>query len=380
MPTINPLVSPDEFVGLEGLTHLCSGGEAPWLKRQAKVHDEFCRLKSDSYRGRDSLFEHLDGCRRKVGQLWGVDGQRISFMPSAAEGMNWLARGLDWQAGDNIVTTNLEFPSVAYAWKNLPERGVEIRLVPHHDWQISEQDLLNTADNRTRVLAVSQVSFYTGQNLDIQALAKGLAGSETLLAVDATHASGVIDVPAEVTDLCVSSCYKWLLATHGTAPCYLSEKAEHLARATTFGWRNLDVWPAQGAERTFPVAEFQMPEKLEPGNPAMAIIMFLEESLGLLLDVGIERIEKHALDLSQMIDQGLDDLGLKVITPSERQQRSGNTCFLDSNAEVTRKRLEKENVLIWGEYGRMRVSGHLYNSSGDVTRLLDALGTIHRQN
>ena len=198
MPTINPLISSDEFVGLEGLTHLCSGGEAPWLKRQTKVYDEFCRLKSDSYRGRDRLFEHLEACRRKVGQLWGVDSQRISFMPSAAEGMSWLARGLDWQAGDNIVTTNLEFPSVAYAWKNLPEQGVEIRLVPHRDWRISEQDLLSAVDDRTRVLAVSQASFYTGQNLDIQALAKGLAGSEALLAVDATHASGVIDVPAAV--------------------------------------------------------------------------------------------------------------------------------------------------------------------------------------
>ena len=379
MPTIDPLVSPDEFVGLDGLTHLCSGGESPWLKRQAEVFQEFCQLKSSSYRGRDRLFEHLDGCRRKVGTLWNVDSRRISFMPSAAEGMNWLARGLDWRPGDNVVTTNLEFPSVAYAWKNLSERGVEIRLIPHRDWQVSEEDLLNATDSRTRVLAISQVSFYTGQNHDIRVLGEGLAGSETLLAVDATHASGVIEVPAEVTDLCISSCYKWLLGTHGTAPCYLSEKAEDRVRATSFGWRNLDVWPAQGAERTLPVAEFGMPEILEPGNPALAIIMFLETSLSVLLEVGIGRIEEHARDLSQMISQGLEDLGLKVITPQQRQQRSGNTCFLDRNAEETRKRLEKQNVLIWGEYGRVRVSGHLYNSSADVSCLLDALRWVREQ-
>ena len=218
MPTIDPLVSPNEFVGLDGLIHLCSGGESPWLKRQAEVFQEFCQLKSSSYHGRDRLFQYLDSCRQKMGTLWSVDSRRISFMPSAAEGMNWLARGLDWRPGDNIVTTNLEFPSVAYAWKNLSERGVEIRLIPHRDWQVSEEDLLNATDSRTRVLAISQVSFYTGQNHDIRALGEGLAGSETLLAVDATHASGVIDVPAEVTDLCISSCYKWLLGTHGTAP------------------------------------------------------------------------------------------------------------------------------------------------------------------
>jgi selenocysteine lyase/cysteine desulfurase len=77
------------------------------------------------------------------------------------------------------------------------------------------------------VLAVSQVSFYTGQNLDIANLADGLRSRShaCLLAIDSTHASGVVEVPAALTDLCVSSSYKWLLATHGTAPCYVSERA-----------------------------------------------------------------------------------------------------------------------------------------------------------
>ena len=73
-----------------------------------------------------------------MGELWRVPSDRIAFMPSAAEGMNWLARGLDWREGDNVVTTNLEFPSVAYAWRDLRARGVEVRLVPHRDWLVHE--------------------------------------------------------------------------------------------------------------------------------------------------------------------------------------------------------------------------------------------------
>ena len=80
-----------------------------------------------------------------------------------------------------------------------------------------------------------------------------------------------------------------------------------------------------------------------------------------------------------MISQGLEELGLEVITPQQRERRSGNTCFLDSNAEETRKLLEKQSVLIWGEYGRVRVSGHLYNTSADVSRLLDALRQVREQ-
>ena len=380
MRKIEPLVSPSKFVGIDGVTHLCSGGESPWLKCQEEVYELFAHNKSLSYQGRDTLLGHVESCRQKMGQLWKVDAERVSFMASAAEGMNWLARGLDWRKGDNVVTTNLEFPSVAYAWQNLAERGVEIRSVPHRNWQVSETELLEAADERTRILAVSQVSFYSGQNLDIKALAAGLEGSETLRAVDATHASGAITVPAQVTDLCISSCYKWLLATHGTAPCYLSERAESVARTTTFGWRNLDAHGNGSAERKLSVAEHPMPEKLEAGNPAMATIMFLERSLDLLLEVGVERIESHVRDLSELISTGLEQRGIQVISPRVRSGRSGNTCFLDTHAEATRKSLEAYGVLIWGELGRVRISGHLYNSSGDVERLLDSLNTVLRAN
>ena len=380
MRKIEPILSPSNFVGIDGITHLCSGGESPWLKCQEEVYELFARNKSLSYQGRDTLLDHVESCRQKMGQLWNVDAERVSFMASAAEGMNWLARGLDWRKGDNIVTTSLEFPSVAYAWKNLTELGVEIRPVPHRNWQVFETELLEAIDERTRILAVSQVSFYSGQNLDIKALAAGLEGSETLLAVDATHASGAITVPAHATDLCVSSSYKWLLATHGTAPCYLSERAESVTRTTTFGWRNLDAHGHGSAERKMSVAEYPMPEKLEAGNPAMATIMFLERSLDLLLEVGIERIESHVRDLAEIITTGLEQLGIQVISPTVRASRSGNTCFLDAHSEVTRRSLEANRVLVWGELGRVRISGHLYNSSDDVERLLESLSTVLRAN
>ena len=129
--TIAPLLSPDAFEGIEGLTHLCTGGESPWLKSQAGVYTEFAKFKGGSHKGRDKIYDRGERCRKRMAQLWNVPANRIAFMPSAAEGMGWFSRGLDWQRGDNIVTNNLEFPSVAYAWKHLRSKGVEVRLVPH---------------------------------------------------------------------------------------------------------------------------------------------------------------------------------------------------------------------------------------------------------
>ncbi len=373
---IKPLISPDKFVGLEGLTHLCTGGEAPWLKAQESVYADFARLKSAGYDGRAKIYAIGERCRQRMGQLWGVPPERVAFMPSAAEGMGWLARGLDWREGDNVVTTNLEFPSVAYAWRRLRPRGVEVRLVPHQDWIVHEGDLLAAVDTRTRVLAVSQVSFYTGQCLDLEQLSAGARRKGALLAVDATHASGVVNVPAGRTDLTVSSSYKWMLATHGAAPCYLSTRAEEQTEATCFGWRNLAVWPQQQAERTLEVDEKPMPDRLEPGNPAMLVVMHLDRALEVLLEVGIDPIEAHARDLSERVSAGLERLGFRVISPTTREARSGNTSFLTDDAEGMQDRLAERNVLCWGEFGRVRISTHLYNGSEDVERFLRVLEAL----
>jgi selenocysteine lyase/cysteine desulfurase len=308
-----------------------------------------------------------------MGLLWGTDPSRIAFLGTAAEGMAWPARGLDWREGDNVVTTNLEFPSVAYAWKNLRRLGVEVRMVGHRNWLVREEDLLDAVDRRTRLLAVSQVSFYTGQNLDIPRLREGTEAKGTLFAVDATHASGVLPVRAELADLTVSSSYKWMLGTHGTAPCHVSHRMEAQTAETCFGWRNLEVWPPQEAER-HPDADLKpMPERMEPGNPAMLVIMHLNKSLETILSVGIDRIEAHARDLSELAGEGLEKSGFTVISPRERERRSGNTCFLAKDARGLQISLEKKGILTWGEFGRMRISTHLHNGSADVERLLNAL-------
>jgi selenocysteine lyase/cysteine desulfurase len=220
---------------------------------------------------------------------------------------------------------------------------------------------------------VSQVSFYTGQNLDIGQLATGLEGRDALLAVDATHAAGAVRVSATAADLCVSSAYKWLLATHGVAPCYMSERAEAQTRSTAFGWHNLAVWPEQGAERAPDAPEKPMPAKMEPGNPSMVSVLYLNHALGRLLEIGIDRIENHNRDLSEQIGAGLERLGQQVISPSERGRRSGNTCFAAADAHGMCEALADRGVLVWGEYGRVRVSGHLYNNSADVERFLTVL-------
>ena len=153
----------------------------------------------------------------------------------------------------------------------------------------------------------------------------------------------------------------------------MSERAEEQIQATAFGWRNLAVWPEQGAERALDAPEKPMPEKMEPGNPSMISVLYLDHALGRLLEVGIDRIEDHNRDLAERITVGLEGLGQKVISSAARLHRSGNTCFVTADAHGLCEGLAERGVLVWGDHERVRVSGHLYNDSDDVDCLLVAL-------
>jgi selenocysteine lyase/cysteine desulfurase len=120
-----------------------------------------------------------------------------------------------------------------------------------------------------------------------------------------------------------------------------------------------------------------MPTRLEPGNPAMIVVLFLNRALDVLLDIGIENIERHARGLSALCRAGLQELGYPVISAGEEAAMSGNTCFLVNEASQLRDRLAAQGILVWGEHGRVRVSTHLYNSSDDVQRLLETLSGLN---
>jgi len=98
----------------------------------------------------------------------------------------------------------------------LRERGVEARVLRTRA-HFSLDDLAALVDRRTRLILASQVSYLTGQRLDLARCADIAHGVGGRLAVDATHAAGVVPVPGGACDFVVSSCYKWLLPPTGSA-------------------------------------------------------------------------------------------------------------------------------------------------------------------
>jgi selenocysteine lyase/cysteine desulfurase len=371
------LIPRTEFIGLEGVTHLCAGGESPMLRSHRDVVARFFADKALGETSRELLEETYQRCKGKVSQLLGGNAEDYAFLSSSSEGVNLIAHALDWQRGDNVVICDVEFPSEVLPWTPLQSQGVEIRIVAHQEWSIQLEDIRAAIDARTRVVAVSHVSYFTGQRLSLATLSEIVRPTNALLLVDATHSAGVLPVEASYADILVSSCYKWLLGVHGVAIFYWNRERLPQLEPPFLGWNTGETLPDWQAPTSVQLRADA--DRFVPGNPSFISVYVLENALDRILEVGVSNIARHVLSLSGKVWKGLNEDGWELMTPKEPDGRAGNVCFIAEDIGGITSGLAANGVRIWGGYGgvgRIRVSTHLYNSDEDVERFFTVLRSI----
>jgi len=339
---IDALIAKSKFIGLESVTHLAAGGESPMLKSHQQAVEQFMLDKSRGAQARE------------------LQANMVELV--------------QWQPGDNVVVADVEFPSGILPWTRFEKMGVEVRVVRHQNWFIDIDDIAELIDERTRVVTISHVSMFTGQRIDLKALSNLVRSSNALLLLDSTHAAGAVPVDASLADIMVSSCYKWLLGTHGAAVFYVNHERLPDFQPPFLGWNNSvkhGGWENPTEFSLQPTAH-----QFQPGNAGFISIYILNNALDHILSVGINAIEQHVLALSGRIHEAVDSLGFELMTPGKSSHRAGNVCFMAGNLQAVLQKLEQQQVLIWGAYagfGRLRISTHLYNDSNDVDRCIMAL-------
>ncbi len=376
---VESLIPKSAFVGLDNVAHLATGGESPMLRSHSDVLQQFMQDKSSGEPARDLQAQVMEQARDKCATLFKVPAQDVTFLSSATEGINTLCYALDWQSGDNVVVADVEFPSDILPWANLRARGVEVRIVRNNNWVVSEADILTQVDENTRVVAVSQVSMFTGQHMDVAMLSRGIRSAGAIFLMDVTHAAGVVPVDASLADIAVSSCYKWMLGTHGTAVFYRNRQTLPDLAPPFLGWASV----SSGGGWKDPL-DYQVHNNADcylAANPSYISLYILNHALDHLLELGEQKIHTHSLALGRLVRAGLEPFNYEMMTPVEDHRRAGNTCFMVAGVDELRKALGDLGVLVWGAYGdfgRVRISAHVHNDSEDVERLLDALSRCQR--
>ena len=354
-----------DFIGLSADTvHLATGGQPPLLKAHERAFAEFAADKARGQAGYENHWQVAGDAKRLLAMLTGIAADDHAFVGSASEAINKVISSLDWRTGDNVVVADKDYASGRFALLRLAKLDVEARIVKSSGWAIDAEQLLAACDERTRMLYISQVTSLSGQRFDIACLSTQLAGRDIVLLVDASHALGVIPVDAKLADFTVSSCYKYLCATHMGVLAWNRQRRPNFD-PLAIGWASAKA-SADGQSYTL----HSDASRAQSGNPNHLDVYMLKHSLEYLHGFGLPDISRHVMVLSNRLHEGLSGLGLEVITPAAAAARAGNVAFATSVDRDIRMRAANDGIQVWDGGGRVRASAHLFNSEQDVDRYI----------
>jgi selenocysteine lyase/cysteine desulfurase len=198
-----------------------------------------------------------------------------------------------------------------------------------------------------------------------------------------------LDVQETPVDILACGGHKWLNAPFGTGFLYIRRDAMPRLRPPLAGYLSLETPPGGWGHyfqtpSTTPVREYRFVEharRYEIGGTAnYPGAIGLAASLQLINDLGPARIAERIYQLTDHLIAGLQTLGVEMVTPLQREHRSGMVTFSVGSAEknlALMERLLDHQVLVSVRYtshvGGVRVSCHFYNLIEDVDRLLNLI-------
>jgi len=366
-------VHPGDFLHLDRVTHLAGGGQSPPLARSRDALARYLRAKGAGLAGWRANEAVRARVAAKMAALVGGTADDIGFPSSVAHGVSLVADAVDWRPGDNVVMERWEFPSLMNPFLAQRRHGVEVRTVPAEPgtWRAPIARVAEAIDARTRVVALSHVSYLTGERHDLEAYAALARKAGALFVVDASHALGSVQVHAPVADVLLGCCYKFLLGVHGVAVAYWNRARLPDWRPQLTGWHSvIEKAPFDAPGDVHPLATGQV---FEPGNPAYGALYVLDESLDYLTALGMAEVEAHTLAMAGELRARLAARGLPVMTPEAAGERAGSVAFAAVDAAAIRARLEDAGVLVSGELGRVRASVHVYTTPRDLEAAAPAI-------
>ncbi len=234
------------FTADRSLINLNNGGvcPAPAVVQEAmKRHLDYSNL-APVYTMWRVLEPQREGVRQRLAREFGCDEQEIALTRNASESLQICQFGFDLEPGDELLTTNQDYPRMINTWKQRERReGIVLKQFsipvpaehPDEIVRLFEEHITP----RTRLILMCHMINLTGQILPVKPVVQMARRKGIPVIVDGAHAFAHFEFShADLDcDYYASSLHKWLFAPHGTGLLYV--RRDKIA----------GLWPLMAAEQ-----------------------------------------------------------------------------------------------------------------------------------
>lgn len=375
----------DDFGPFEGRIWLNSAHQGPLPHAAIKAAQEALALKIAPHRIRDDFFDLVPKrLKRALGRLIGAPAEDIILGNSTSYGLHLLANGITWQAGDEVLLVENDFPASILPWLGLRKRGVVIRTIRPQASVLQADELRLHLSESTRLLCISWVNSFTGGAVDVLALSEVCRAAGITFVLNGSQAIGTRTLNISTTPVdAVTSCgSKWLCGPYGTGFCWIKPELRESLEYNQAYWLTTN---AESTLRDMSEAGFTYGKDLGAAvYDVFCTANFLNfmpwtAAVEYLLLQGICKIEAHNSALVSRIIEGLDEDKYELISPPQEPARSTLVVLTRKYENCNTglyQTLKGRGIDISIREGNLRLSPHLYNTAEEIDYVLSELDSF----
>jgi selenocysteine lyase/cysteine desulfurase len=363
------------------IVNLNNGGVCPSprvvheaLKRYLDVSNQ-----SPVYHMWQILEPNLETVRRNLARVAGCDPEALAITRNASEALQTAQLGIDLQPGDEVVTTNQDYPRMLDTWEQRVRRdGIKLVKVsfpvPPPSLADLAQRLESAVTPKTKVLHFCHITNLTGQIFPVRDICRMARARGIHTIVDGAHAFA--HFPYAIRDLeCDyygTSLHKWLLAPVGTGFLYVRRELIK------------DLWPLTPANVSLAenIRKFE-----EIGTHPAAMHNAIAEALVFHETIGVDRKLARLRYLRGLWADALRDLPrIRVFTSADPAQSGGLACVgiegIDP-AKLSAHFWERYRLIVTPikhpEFEGLRVTPNVYTTLPEVELFAEAMASVAKK-
>ena len=370
-----------EFPQDSQVIQLNHAGIGPWPRRTRdaviRFAEEYVSIGAHHYAQWELKEKQLKSQLQQLINAPSTDD--IALLKNTSEALSTVAYGLPWQSGDNVVISNVEFPSNRIVWESLAKFGVEVKVAILDDKLAPETAIEQQIDSNTRLVSVSSIQYSNGLSVNLQTLGSMCKQRQVLLCIDAIQSIGAVEFDLEKiqADFVVADGHKWMLGPEGIALFYCRQEVRESLHLNQYGWHMVrhigdyerQEWQADSSARRF-----------ECGSPNMLGIHALSASLSLLLEVGMASIASQIKDNIEYLTRRLNEIeNIEMLSPPYRLKPRGGILVFKHKQQATHllyKTLRQKGVVCAKRHGGIRFSPHFYHNSEELDQVIEFIRQV----
>ena len=318
--------------------------------------------------------------RAAVAGVVGASAPEIALTANTTPGLNVVAWGIDWREGDEIVAPALEHPGLTVPLAVIARRhGAVIRWIDPDGTGVGLAAAVAAASGpRTRLVALSHVSWATGAVLDVVGATRAAHAAGALVLVDGAQSVGAL--PVEVGALGVDAyafpAHKWLLGPEGLGALWVAPEAMGRIDLAASGYESGAEHGLGGTLTPHPSAE-----RYEVSTPPAALLPAWRASLEWLAGLGwgwvYARVEQAAADGRAALEAVP---GVRVLTPEGPQAGLVTFVIAGRDPQAACAALAERGCIVrWLERpAALRASFGFFTDASDVLLLAECVTAIAR--